>query len=152
MYEYATTTGASTLSLHDALPIFEQFRIGESKELKHPECVRCPPVVLVTVKNHRGVFVDAFFTEKLLKLLRGHIIADDWIVQILVPIDLLCAGNMAGVVKENVFIALDDSDARIVEMRSEPVRADENFRVHVPLAGDGWIGGRCVGCDRRPHC
>src|SRR5690242_21161239 len=63
MYEYATTTGASTLSLHDALPIFEQFRIGESKELKHPECVRCPPVVLVTVKNHRGVFVDAFFTE-----------------------------------------------------------------------------------------
>ena len=67
------------------------------------------------------------------------------------PVDFLRAGNVASVVEKNVFVALDDSDAWIVEMFRQPVRAYENFRVHVTLAGDSRIDGRSIRGDCRPH-
>jgi hypothetical protein len=67
------------------------------------------------------------------------------------PVHLLRARNVSGVVEQNVFVAFDDSDARVVEVLGEPVRAHENFRVYVTLAGDAGINGGCIACDCRPH-
>jgi hypothetical protein len=59
---------------------------------------------------------------------------------------------MSGVIEEYVFIALDDSEIRVIEMLRQPVSADENLRVDVPLAGNDWIDGRRAGSDACPHC
>src|SRR2546423_14562254 len=67
------------------------------------------------------------------------------------PVDFLGSGNVPGVVEQDVFVALYDSDVRIVEVLGQPFRAHENFRVHVTLAGDYWIDGGRIGCDGRPH-
>ena len=50
-------------------PAVQQLRVGESEKLKHPERVRCPPVVLVAVEHDGGVLVDSFLSKQLLELL-----------------------------------------------------------------------------------
>src|SRR5213080_3535440 len=47
------------------------------------------------------------------------------------PIDVHGAGNMPGVVKEDVFVRLDDSDALILEMLLEPIGFHQSFRMRV---------------------
>ncbi len=84
-------------------------------------------------------------------MLRRYVVAQHRIVEILVPVHLLCSRDVAGVVEQDVLIALDDSQRRVVEMLGEPVRADENFGMHVALAGDARIDGGCIACDCRPH-
>src|SRR6185436_11113898 len=128
-------------------PTVEQLGVGESEQLEYPERVRCPPVVLVTVEHDGGALVDSLFTQELLELLRRDVIAQHRIVEIEVPVHLLCSPNMSGVVKKNVLVALDDPDVRVVEMLSEPLSAHENFGMYVTLAGDVRIDGCCVGCD-----
>ena len=67
------------------------------------------------------------------------------IVQVLVPVDFLRAGNVARIVKQDILVALDDSDVRIVEMLGEPISAHENFGVDIALATDVRIDAGSVG-------
>ena len=55
------------------------------------------------------------------------------------PVDLLRSRNVSGIVEQDVFVALDDSDCRVVQMFGQPVGAHEDFRVHVTL---GRMPGR----------
>src|SRR5205085_12315376 len=65
----------------DAPPI-QQPGVGESEQLKYPERVRRPPVVLVAVKHDRRIIIDSFSTKEFLELLRRHIVAEHRIIQI----------------------------------------------------------------------
>jgi len=67
------------------------------------------------------------------------------------PVHFLRTRNVPGVVKEDVFVALDDSDVRVVEMLGQPACGHENLRVNVTLAGNAGINVRCIACDCRPH-
>src|SRR5690242_15078305 len=67
------------------------------------------------------------------------------------PVDLLCARYVTGVVEENVLVAFDDSDVRIFEMLGEPFRAHQNLGMHVTLAGDRRIDRGGIGSDCRCH-
>ena len=67
------------------------------------------------------------------------------------PVYFLRSGNVSGVVKQHVFVALDDPDAGVVEVFGEPAGADQNFRMYVSLAGDVGIDGRYVGGGRSCH-
>src|SRR5204863_3864945 len=132
-------------------PAVEQFGVGESEQLEHPESVCRPPVVLVAVKEDGRILVDPLLAEKFFELLRRHVVAQHRIVEVEMPVHLLCAGDVPGVVEENILVAFDDSDVRIVEMLGEPFRAYENLRMHVTLAGDRRIDGGSIGSDCRPH-
>ena len=52
---------------------------------------------------------------------------------------------MAGVVEQDVFVALDDAEVLVGKVFGEPLGGDELFRMGVFLGGDGRLRGRCGG-------
>ena len=57
------------------------------------------------------------------------------------PIQLLRAGKVLHAVQEHVLVALEEAQRRVVEVRRQPIGADEAFRVHVAFGGDTRIRG-----------
>ncbi len=72
------------------------------------------------------------------KAFRINVIAHGLIVQIPAPVNVDRSGNVTGIVKEHVFVAFNDSHLRIVQVRGNPFRADQCFRMSV--FGGGHIG------------
>ncbi len=62
---------------------------------------------------------------------RTHDIPQDRILEIEPPIDVNGAGNVAGIVEEQVFIAFDDAGVRLIEVLGEPFGAHQHFGVRV---------------------
>ncbi len=63
--------------------------------------------------------------------LGADIVAEDLVIEILTPVDMHRAGNVAGVIQQHILIALDDADIGIVKMLGQPLRADQGLRVGV---------------------
>ncbi len=101
--------------------------IGMAKELKNPERIRCPPVVLVTIEHNGGIVADALLAHQRFEPLFVQVIAHQRIVKVAHPVDLNCARNMAQVVQQNIFVAFDQPNVRIVEMLGHPVGLDEHL-------------------------
>jgi hypothetical protein len=52
-----------------------------------------------------------------------EIIANGLIIKIFVPVNVHGAGNMPGVIKRDIFVALNDADLGIVQMLDDPFRS-----------------------------
>src|SRR4030095_12295908 len=47
------------------------------------------------------------------------------------PVDMPRASNMAGIVKQHVFVRLDDPDPLVIEMFFQPIGLDQRFWMRV---------------------
>ena len=90
-----------------------------------------PTVRLVAVEDASGVRCDAVTAAKPRKFFRGNVIANHRILEIGAPIDVYRAGDMPGIVKQNVLIRFDDPDPIILEMFLEPVSLHQRFWMRV---------------------
>ena len=63
------------------------------------------------------------------------VIAHGLVLQILAPVDVHRAGDVAGIVEQHVFIALDDAQAGILEVLGEPGGAHQHFGVGIVGSG-----------------
>src|SRR5947207_14508724 len=98
-----------------------------SEQPKRPKRVARPPVRFVPVKNARGLGRDAVAAAKPREFFRRNIIANHWVLEIGAPIDMHRARNMPGVVKQNIFIRLDDPDSIIFEMFLQLISLHQRF-------------------------
>jgi hypothetical protein len=65
-----------------------------------------------------------------------EIIANCLIIKIFVPVNVHGAGNMAGIIKQYVFVALNNTDIGIVQMLGDPIRIYQCFWVGVFAVAD----------------
>ena len=94
-----------------------------SEQLENPEGVGRPPVAFVTVEDDCGVVGDSKLLHEALELLLAHVVAHDRIVQVVLPVDFLCAGDVARVVEKNVFVRFEQADAAVVQVSGDPLGA-----------------------------
>ena len=119
--------------------------VVKAKEFEDPEGVGRPPVVLVAIKDDGGVGVNAIGAQDFLKLFFANVVAHGRVIEIDMPVDLDGAGNVAGVVEQNILVALHEADIGILEMVRHPSGADQDFRVGVAFAFDAHkIAPLCV--------
>ena len=64
-------------------------------------------------------------------LLWSDIVANQRVLEIGSPIDVDCAGNVAGVVEEDVFVGFDDADILVIQVLLEPVALNQHLRMRV---------------------
>jgi hypothetical protein len=121
-------------------------RIGVAEQLKDPESIGGPPVVLVAVEDDRGLRRDAMTAHQLSKLGRADIVAHQRVVEIIVPVDVDRAGDMAGLVEQDIFVAFGEAYIRVVQMVGQPGGADQHIRLgiaacfaHISLLDDSPI-------------
>lgn len=96
-----------------------------AEEGEHPEGIGRPPVIFVAIDHDGRVAADAFGADQCGELRSVDVVALHRVVEIGVPVDLDGAGDVSGLVKEYVFIRLDDDKPRCAEVSTEPVCADE---------------------------
>jgi hypothetical protein len=106
--------------------------IANPEQLKDPQRIGGPPVVLVAIEDDRGVLVDPLRAKQALEPIPIDVVADQLVIKIVGPVDLDCAGDVTGVVEQKVFVGLHQSDLGILEMLGHPIGRDECLRVGVP--------------------
>jgi hypothetical protein len=104
--------------IHQLSPTIDML---EDLMLQHPEGIGSPPVVLVAIEDDGGIGIDAFRAEEPLKLFAVDVVANELVVQVVGPIDLDCAGDVAGVVEQQVLVGLDEADPWILEVLGHPI-------------------------------
>ncbi len=140
--------------------------VGVAEKLEDPEGVTGPPIGLVAVEDDGGVVLDAQAPHEGLELLLADVVPDDGIVQILLPVDLQRAGNVACVVEQHILVGFEDAHVGIVQMFGHPIGADQNlgmgiscivhgvllieiYGVHTSTAYIPELDGRLVTSSRR---
>ncbi|SKZ73204.1 Uncharacterised protein [Mycobacteroides abscessus subsp. abscessus] len=78
------------------------------EQREDPQCVCGPPVALVAVDDDGVVALDSLAAHQLCELLAVDVVAHHVIVQVQVPVDLLCGRDVTDVVEQDVFVGLDD--------------------------------------------
>src|SRR5690606_36732074 len=68
-------------------PAIHQFGVLMPEEAKYPECISCPPVILVPIKDNGRIVANPVTLHQLLELLSAEIVASHGIVKICNPVD-----------------------------------------------------------------
>ncbi len=89
---------------------------------------------MTTVSSRR----DALAVHQLGELGAVDVVAHVWVVEVGVPVDLDGAGDVPGVVEQDVLVGLDDGQARAAEVAREPVGRDQPVGVGVVAGARGW--------------
>jgi hypothetical protein len=84
----------------------EQPHVGVAEQGEHPQRVGGPPVVPVPVDDDRGVAADATLGHDLGEAGAVDVVAGDRVVELGVPVDLHRAGDVPGVVEQDVLVRL----------------------------------------------
>src|SRR4029077_10468381 len=109
----------------------QDFYLLVSEEAKRPQGVASPPVRFIPVKNTSRIWRDSVPPAKLGESFRRNVVADQGVLQISPPIDMHGAGNVASVVKKQIFIRLNYPDSIVLEMFLQPISLHERFRMRV---------------------
>ena len=109
----------------------QDLHISVSEQPEGPERVAGPPVRFVAVENTGRFGRNAVATAKFGEFVRRDVVADHRILQIRPPIDVDRAGNVAGVIKQDVFVRFDDADVLVVEVLFEPSGVDQRLGMRV---------------------
>ena len=90
----------------------DQADILVAVQLQLPEGVRCKPVVIVAIKNDRGVVRNAGGAEKFFERGLVNQIAADAVLKLCLPIPADRSGNVALIVRSGVNIDFDETRIR----------------------------------------
>src|SRR5919202_690653 len=123
----------SALGLPLKPPAVHDLRVLVPEEPKDPEGVASPPVVLVPVEDDHGIWGDTLLAHQPGEVLRVEVVPDQWVVQILNPVDLDSIGDMAYVIKEHVFVRLHDAHVGVVHVLCEPLGAHQHLWMCIAL-------------------
>jgi hypothetical protein len=99
------------------------------------------PVVVAAVEHDQVVVGDAPLAEQGAEPVAVDEVVADAVLQVLLPVELDRAGDVALVVGSGVLVDLDQDDVRVGEMLLDPVSGDERgFAAHgvPPIALAGW--------------
>jgi len=99
----------------------EQPDVAVPIDLEVPVGVGGEPVIVAAVQDHRVVVADAQLGQQGLEPGPADKIAADWILQVLLPVDLDGTLDVPLVVGGGVLIHLRQHDAGIVEVHLHPV-------------------------------
>ena len=105
----------------------QQPHVVVAVQLEVPVRVGREPVVVAAVEDDRVVVADAPLGQQRLELLLVDEVAADRILEILLPIQLDRAGDVAAVIGGGVFVHLDQDDSVVGGVVGNPVGVDENF-------------------------
>jgi hypothetical protein len=100
----------STVRFPFVAAAIENLHLLVSEKAECPERVASPPVCLVAVENAGGVGRDPVAAAKRDESLRSDIVANKGVLKIGPPIDVDRAGNVPGVVEQDVLVGFDDAD------------------------------------------
>src|SRR3990172_7722265 len=106
-------------------------------DLEVPVGIGGEPVVLVAVEDYGRVVADPALTHEALELLLRDDVADELVLEVLLPVQLDRARDVAVLVDVGILVHLRDDEPRVAEMLEEPVSRDEDFlrvaiRLHYP--------------------
>src|ERR1043166_7063579 len=96
-----------------------------------PDRVGGPPVVLVAVEDDPGIRIPPLLPEEPLDRLAVHVVAHPRVIEILDPVQLECAGDVPGVVEEQVFVGLEQPDRGVGPVLRDPFRRDQHVGVGI---------------------
>src|SRR5207245_3047246 len=119
----------------------------DAEQPEHPEGVRRPPVVLITIKHDRRVVVDPLRAQQPLEARAIDVVAHQRIVEVGYPIDLHGAGNVPSLVQQNVLVRLEQADLGIVAMLLHPLGGDQHLGTRVATRRDVGYGSYCLWHD-----
>ena len=88
---------------------------------EQPEAISREPVVVIAVKNDGILGRNAGAAHQLFKLFFADDVAPDLILQLRLPIETDCAGNVAGVISFGVHVNFNEVDARLVKVVLDPI-------------------------------
>ena len=94
-------------------------------QLEVPVGVGREPVVVAAIENDGVVARDSALGEQLFELLLAHEVAPDRVLQVLLPVNLDRATDVALVVRGHVLVHFHDDDVGIVEFRLDPISVDQ---------------------------
>src|SRR4029453_10481401 len=121
-------------------------------KLEIPVRVRGKPVVVAAVEDDCVVVADATLRQQLLELLFVDEVAPNWILQILLPIQLDRASDVTTVVCSGVFVDLDKDDVLVAGMLGDPITVDEYFLpAHVVSSPGVFVARQPRVRIRRPY-
>ena len=127
-------------------PAVHDAAVGVAEELEGPEGVAGPPVVLVAVEHDRRVVGDAALGAEAGELVAADVVADGGVLEVVHPVDVDGAGDVAGAVEQEVLVGLDDADVLgVTEVLGDPVGGDEDIGVGVVGHGRWGRGERGEG-------
>jgi hypothetical protein len=104
-----------------------------AEQRAHPQRVRRPPVIPVTVKDQRGVGRDALLRHQPREARTVHIVAGHRVVELSVPVELHRARDVTGLIQQHVLVGLGHDQARVVQVPGQPPGRDEHLRAGVVL-------------------
>src|SRR5690606_26937446 len=102
-----------------------------------PQGIGRPPVALVAVDDHGRVPADSTRGHHGGELLGVDVVAREGVVEVLVPVELECGGDVPGVVEQDVLVGLEDDEVLARPGGSsrdplgEPCSGDEALRMRV---------------------
>src|SRR6266487_5749072 len=104
----------------------EQLDVAVPVQLEVPVGVCGEPVVVAAVQDHGVVGGDAALGEQLLEALPVHEVPADRILQVLLPVQLDSALDVALAVCAGVLVHFDQDQSLVVQVRLRPVGIDQN--------------------------
>lgn len=105
--------GIATLGNPQVSPAVEQPDVGMPEQGEYPQCVRGPPVGLVSVDDDGILAADSLAVHQFCELCAVNVIPDRAVVQVDVPVDFHRAGYVPDVVEKNVLIGLHDGQSGV---------------------------------------
>ena len=115
-----------------------------AEQAEHPERVRRPPVALVAVDHHGVVPADPLGGHQCGEAGTVDVVAGHLVVQVGVPVDLDRAREVAGLVQQDVLVALYHHQPGRLQVRRQPGRGDQP-------SGVGELGQPRVVIERDCH-
>src|ERR1700730_11333244 len=99
--------------------------------LQLPKSIGRKPVVVIAIKQNRGVVGNARLAQQLLERLFADQIATDIVLKLRLPVPAYSAGNVALIVSAGIDIDFHQPDFRVIEVLGSPFCGYQNFRVLV---------------------
>src|ERR1700676_5310332 len=110
-------------------------QIPMPEKSEYPEGVASPPVRFVAIKDARGVGSNSNPAGQRSKSLWINVVAHGVVIQIALPVHMDGSWKMPSVIQQHIFIAFNDSNLRVVQVFSNPLRANQGFGVSVFSGG-----------------
>jgi hypothetical protein len=109
----------------------EQAHVRVAEQGAHPQRVRGPPVVPVAVQDESGVPADPLLRHEGGEAGAVDVVAGLRVVQLGMPVELHGAGDVAGLVQQDILVGLGDDKPRVIQVLGQPPGGHQHLRAGV---------------------